>query len=249
MRPAVRAAFLDFTAPLEGVCAWMYLDVKGLVTCAVGNLIDTPIEARQWRWLCPDGTDASAEEVTAEWRAVKSRQDMKSHGGGAFRKVTHLRLSREEIDRGVGEKLAHNDRYLTRRYAEYEDWPADAQLALHSLAWACGPAYSFPNLDAACRRLDFEAAAGECRMDERGNPGLVPRNRANRVLFLNAARVVADGMNRDVLYWPRDLSDTDTLPSVPSARVVEKPIEVTDAEPHETAPREDAEGTWTDEEG
>ena len=39
MRPNVRDAFSDFNAPLEGVVEWMYLDVRGLVTVGVGNLL------------------------------------------------------------------------------------------------------------------------------------------------------------------------------------------------------------------
>ena len=44
MKQSVRDAFVDFTAALEGVVPWMYLDVKGLVTVAIGNLID-PVAA------------------------------------------------------------------------------------------------------------------------------------------------------------------------------------------------------------
>ena len=36
----VRAAFLSFTTRLEGRVPYMYLDIKGLVTIGVGNLID-----------------------------------------------------------------------------------------------------------------------------------------------------------------------------------------------------------------
>lgn len=40
MHQPVIDAFLDFTIPLEGKVSSMYLDVKGLVTTGIGNLVD-----------------------------------------------------------------------------------------------------------------------------------------------------------------------------------------------------------------
>ena len=61
------------------------------------------------------------------------------------------------------------------------------------MAWAMGPAGpgAFPTFRAACQKLDFKTAAAECKMNEAGNPGLVPRNQANVTLFSNAAIVLA----------------------------------------------------------
>ena len=44
--------------------------------------------------------------------------------------------------------------------------------------------------------------AQECLLNAAGNPGLVPRNAANMLLFCNAAEVVRLGLPRDVLCWP-----------------------------------------------
>jgi hypothetical protein len=44
MQASVRAAWCDFNRSLEGWVSWMYLDVEGLVTTGMGNLID-PVEA------------------------------------------------------------------------------------------------------------------------------------------------------------------------------------------------------------
>ena len=41
MRESVRRGFIGFSAPFEGRLHYMYLDVKGLVTTGVGNLIDS----------------------------------------------------------------------------------------------------------------------------------------------------------------------------------------------------------------
>jgi hypothetical protein len=69
------------------------------------------------------------------------------------------------------------------------------------MAWAMGPGFNFPMFQAACGKKDdagnpapdFRAAADQCHMDETGNPGLAPRNVANKQLFLNAADAI-DGL-------------------------------------------------------
>jgi len=41
MKPAAKEGFLALTTNLEGYTSFMYLDVKGLVTTGIGNLIDS----------------------------------------------------------------------------------------------------------------------------------------------------------------------------------------------------------------
>lgn len=224
MRRAVREAFYDFTAPMEGVVPWMYSDVKGLVTTAVGNLIDPMGLAMPLPWRRPNGTPASSEEVAAEWLRVKSDSNAAKLGHRYTQRLTALRLTDEGVRELLHRKLDENDAALRRYYPDFEVWPADAQLATHSMAWACGPAFGepgprrFPRLAAALRAQDWRRAAAECRMDETGNPGLVPRNKANRVLYTNAAMAPDPAL----LYWPRDLSDEvpADAPTVPSFEIV-----------------------------
>lgn len=207
MKPSVRAAFVPFTIPMEGSIAWMYLDVKGLVTTAIGNLIDPIAYALPLPFMKPDGTAATQAEITSEWLRVKARKDMAMRGGVAFKAITTLRLTPDGIELVVGRKLTQVDAHLRARFAGYDAWPADAQLGVLSMAWACGPAFRFPVFEAAVRSLDFAYAATECRMDETGNPGLRPRNIATRTLFRNAAHVVAESLDPDVLYFPRVLDE------------------------------------------
>lgn len=216
MRPSVRQAFVAFTAPIEGVLSFMYLDVRGLVTTAIGNLIDPVTYALTLPWRRSNNEPATQDEIREEWAAVKARQDLKLHGGRAFEGLTNLRLDAQGIDEVVFSKLDMNDGILRGRFTKLETWPADAQLALHSMAWACGPWFNWPLLQRALERQDFQIAALECTIDEHHNPGVHPRNVANRVLFRNAARVKERGLDPDVLYWPKDLTcdpNADTLPS------------------------------------
>ena len=191
MKQECRDAFLPFTKPLEGVVAFMYCDVKGLVTTAIGNLIDSPADALSCPWLRKDGTRATKDEIVAEWTRIKARQDLRMRGGMAYQKIATLHLDDEGIAFVVGRTLDRMDHELAKRFAGWESFPWQAQLATLSMSWACGTGFRFPRLAAALNARDFTAAASECHIDETGNPGVVPRNVKNKALYLEAAGPVA----------------------------------------------------------
>ncbi len=214
MRAAVAEAFVAFSAPLEGVVPFLYLDVRGLVTTAIGVLVDPVSAAIHLPWVRPDGSPASHSEIVSEWSKVKSRQDMKLRGGGAFKAISSLRLTDEGVRQVTQTVLERMDRQLAARFPEYAEWPADAQLATLSMAWACGPAFRFPRLEAALRNRDFLTAAAECGISTEGNPGVQPRNRANTVLYRNASVVQGDHLDHERLWWPRDIWETPLAPDM-----------------------------------
>lgn len=227
MRPSVRDAFYAFTAKYEGVVSWMYADVKQLVTTGVGNLIDPVALAVGLPWKRPDGTVANTSEVVAEWWRVKNDVTLSMRGHRAAALVTKLRLSDDAVRELVFRKLDECDRDLAVRFHGWDNFPADAQLGLLSMAWAMGAAFSFPMFEKCVREGDWFGAAAECRIQDHDNPGVRPRNGANRLLFLNAGRVVADGMDPAVLYFPamieppptlRDLSEIDPDDTLASRR-------------------------------
>lgn len=195
MRSIVRTAFVPRTVPLEGRCTWMYLDVLGYVTTAIGLLIDTVEEARRLTWLRPDGTCATRAEVESEWRYVKSRTDLAKKGGGHFKKVTQLRLSDAEVDRLTYAKLDQMWGELKKWLPDLEDWNADAQLAILSMSWGLGPRFDlkrtktgalmWPKFVAAAKARDFVTCAAECKMQGEGT--IEKRNAMNKALFLAAA--------------------------------------------------------------
>jgi hypothetical protein len=114
------------------------------------------------------------------------------------------------IDTLVDNKLLQNESFLKRQTAfkDFDNWPADAQLGLLSMAWALGPGFSssWPKFSAACQKADFDAAAENCQMSAVGNAGVIPRNRADKQLFKNAAAVLMDedasSYRRGNLYYP-----------------------------------------------
>jgi hypothetical protein len=224
MFPAVQSGFTAFSAKFEGRVPYMYLDVKGLVTVGVGNLVDPvavaqtlPFRFKNKPGINAPGSPATPDQIAQEWQILKNDPGLATKGATACEPITQLELSDDAIDSLILERLTQNESFLIRQqwFQGFDAWPADAQLGLLSMAWAMGPAGpgAFPNFRAACQKLDFKTAAAECKMNEAGNPGLIPRNEANFTLFSNAAIVLASeaqsGFQRSNLLYPRVLTAAD----------------------------------------
>lgn len=206
MHRAVRDIFPSFSEKFEGRIPHMYLDIKGLVTVGIGNLID-PISAAlplPFTHKGRPGDTATEAEIRAEWERVKAHKDLAQKGAHSAAKVTALELSAAAIDALVQRHLLGNEGALKRAFPDLDRWPADAQLALFSMAWAMGPSFTaeWPRFVAACRAHDWRAAAGDCHMDDTDNSGLKPRNEANVLLLKNAEAVKAKGLDPAKLIWP-----------------------------------------------
>jgi GH24 family phage-related lysozyme (muramidase) len=224
MFSSVQSIFPSFSAGFEGRIPYMYLDILGLVTVGIGNLID-PVATAQALPFCfknPPGNPATQDQITAEWQTLKNDPSLAAKGHLACEAITQLALSNGAIDSLVLAKLTQNESFLKRQqwFLSFDTWPADAQLGLLSMAWAMGPGGpgGFLHFRAACQALDFKTAAAQCQMNAAGNPGLVPRNTANVTLFSNAAIVLAgeaQGLfQRPTLYYPRVLTQADAASSV-----------------------------------
>jgi DNA-binding Xre family transcriptional regulator len=215
MRPAARAGFMVLTPKLEGAVGFLYLDVRGLATTAWGVLVEPVAASLRLPWRRPDGTPANEKDIREDYARVKARTDLAQRGGMAYRNVAQLRLTQEALELVTFRKLDQIWTHLRGRFAELDTWPADAQLALVSHAWAVGPAFQWPMLLAALKSQNFTMAAVECTLREEGNHGVKPRNVANRIMWRNAAIVKKHGMNPDVLHWPKALDDEEvTEPDV-----------------------------------
>jgi GH24 family phage-related lysozyme (muramidase) len=216
MHPSVKAIFPSFSTTFEGRVSWMYLDIKGLVTIGIGNLVD-PVQLALSLPFVHDGTltVASQAEIQLGFNTVKARQDLRIRHYSIFAKVSPLRLTDETIDTLVLQQLERNATVLDATFPGFETWPADAQLGLASMAWAMGAGFpaKWPRFSAACRALDFDIAARECQMNASLNPGLVARNHDNQRLFQNAARVVALGLPAETLQFPNDVAGTNGTPT------------------------------------
>lgn len=207
MRISVQGHFRKFNEEFEGAISCMYLDKLGLVTVGVGNLIDPLPEAFTvpFRWKT-DKRLATREEITTEWKRVKSDPLLASAGHRSAIKITQLEVSDEDIGELVRERLLANMELILKRptFSAWNDMPADAQLGVLSMAWAVGVGglSKFPKFLMAIARKDYIEAAIESEISTVGNPGIKPRNAANFQLFQNAAKVIELKRDREILFYP-----------------------------------------------
>lgn len=215
MHPQVKRTFPAWSAQFEGRVPYLYVDVKGLVTTGVGNLVDPVDSAVRLPWTVK-GQPAPKTLVRAEWGIVKRQaKEIPGHPKGLGLKDLHhkfagalttIRLSEAAIDELVDTKAEEFVGFMrTHYFPEFNTYPADAQLALLSMAWALGPGFpqTWTVLRNAVIRRDWGAAADYCKIKESGNAGVIPRNHANRFLFNNAAKVEAQGLPADKLWYPK----------------------------------------------
>lgn len=219
MKEAAREAFIPMTVAFEGgYINWMFPDVKGLVSTGFGLMLEPIQSALALPWKRADGSPASPQEIVDDWNRVKNYPDAARLGHRSVEHVAQLRLTNEGIDHAVSVKIAQNESYLRQGFPQWDSWPADAQLGALSMAWAVGPAFwqsGWPKLTAALRAQDFRTAALECFLpEEKTIGGLRPRNRANRILFTNAAMVKEQGLNPEALYYPKDLGGAANIDPV-----------------------------------
>src|ERR1700728_4248518 len=119
MFPAVQSNFPAFSTKFEGRVPYMYLDILGLVTVGVGNLID-PVEAAQSLPFCfktkpgisAPGSAATPAQIAQEWQTLKNDPSLATKGYTACEPITQLELSDDAIDSIVLAKLAQNENLM-----------------------------------------------------------------------------------------------------------------------------------------
>ena len=208
MHQSVINALPAFLTQFEGKVNFMYLDVKGLVTIGVGHLID-PVNMALKLEFGPKGGNGrvSGGEVTAEWQNVKSRRDLISKGAAAFDAITTLALTENGIKKMVTDDANAIENYIKTNgsaqkfYADFDNWPADAQLGFMGVAWGGIPIpqFGWHKFPEACRVADWDTAAVQSKITSAIAAG---RNEAHKLMFMNAAAVKSNGDNITQLCWP-----------------------------------------------
>lgn len=230
IRQSVKDGFLAFTAPLEGEAVpHMYVDIIGLVTVAYGNLIDAsqagsaapwaPALALPWRW--PDGGLASADQIRADWQNLKANEAALRRRSLAVQATfTKVRLTEDACKALVFETLDKMATHLQRaHFPAFADFPADGQLGILSLAWAAGADWprKFPKCKASILAGKWDEAVEHGQLStiaadkKTPNPGVIPRNKAQRLCFANAYGVTFAGTDPEPLHWPNDAGDGKPL--------------------------------------
>lgn len=214
MKPAAQEGFIALTTNLEGYTPFMYLDIKGYVTTGIGNLIEnlsthTPGGAyspfkMKWRRKS-DNEYATHEEIQAEWDQIKARQEHKLKGGFFYKQFATLYLDDEAIAEIVDNVAKQFEGTLRSRFANWDSFPADAQVATMLVAWAYGPGFgSGQGLGVLVHALNNSAFATAASVFPK-SALTVDRNAAVKLLYQNADVVVVNRLDTDLLYYPKDL--------------------------------------------
>lgn len=187
LKSVVISKFIPWTSQFEGHTTFMYLDVRGLVTIGYGNLID-PFISPLLDWRDKAGLPVTHSQVVDEWNRVKAMTDKAPLGGMVFRWYTQLRATETSIEALCDAQLESNYSTLrTHWLPDLDSWPAAAQLALMSWAWANGAnafgTGGWPHFLQACKDKAWDVCATECKISEYKNPGVKPRNVADHALF------------------------------------------------------------------
>jgi len=189
MHQSVLDIFPSFTAKIEGRIPYMYQDILGLVTIGLGCLID-PIQSAvnlPFRHTS-DNELAGTGAIIVEWNTIKSNKSLASKGHLAAKKIATLYLCEQSIDLLASKRMSQFEHDLKKGFPDWDNFPANAQLSIMSMAWAMGPLFykEFPKFSKSCNMKRWMEASTECKIDELGNAGLVPRNTANKTLLENA---------------------------------------------------------------
>lgn len=204
IRASVRDVFSAFSGRFEGDIDHFYPDINGDLTIAKGALVDPVARALDLPMRHRDsGQLADRGVIAAEWWIVKTQADPQRGDRGA-RPLCKLYLPPADVEALTAQRLAANVAALAKAFPDFGLWPASAQLAVLSMAWAVGTGgltRDFPKTCAALRAQDWTTAAAEGVIRTDGNPGVIPRNKANKQLFLAAAHQQAIGADPGALLW------------------------------------------------
>lgn len=228
MRASVAKAWPAFCRRYEGVCTWMYLDTKGLVTTGVGFLINSVGAAADLPWEVSSGKRATLAQVEREWRRVKALTKWQKRNGldAVWRESAVLSLPMDAVDERLAEMTPSYWSGPARAIPTLEAAPADAQLAVLDEAWQNGRAYLNPGTVWSGTRYaalagDWAAAADHVPdpHPDAGDNDQGDRAERRKRLFRNAATVVKLGLDRDILWDaktpvrpPDEFTDADVEP-------------------------------------
>ena len=195
MRTSVRQRLISFQESHELSVSWMYKDSKGLVSTGIGFLIngsaDQAIAIGGWVDK-GSGMTATNQEIRDEWQMIKDRSgpcDWRT-----MEALTNLRLPRKVIDDHVIKLAQSNINWLKSHGHDWDAYPADGQLGLLSLAW--NGLGKYPRCLEVIKNGNWFYAAGEATFK-----GIPKRQEQTQMLLCNAGRVIARGLDPEVLYF------------------------------------------------
>jgi hypothetical protein len=163
---------------------------------------------------------ASQQDIIQAWALVKGQNqvvpDFSQLGGGKYAPLTNLTLDNDAMDSLYQRTFNSFAATLQKRYPSFSEWPADAQMAAMSMAWAMGPSFNFPAFTVAVNAGDFAKAAVESYFKGGGGTpsARTGRNKDNFLMFNNADVVAKGGGDLDLLIFPQSSGSVTTPKSL-----------------------------------
>ena len=167
----------------EGCIPYMYLDTRGFVTVGVGFWLDCAENAANYTFhRNHDLQKATPAEVKAEWAHLKCQAV--NHLETYYQQFTTMQMMQPDIDAVLTQKLLTFETQARQTFADWDDFPAPAQLALIDMIYNLGSLVAFPRLVRYATSKDWVRCAQQCW---RNGPG-DQRNHETRDRFLAAAK-------------------------------------------------------------
>jgi GH24 family phage-related lysozyme (muramidase) len=192
---------------------WPYQDVLGLVTIGYGCLIEPEaLAAAVAGWVGSPSPGA----VAAEWNKVNAFP--KALHFNRYKDACSLRLTQDGVDALLQQRMQLFEGTLRHYFPAWDSFPADAQLAIMAMSWACGAGFprTFTTFAAFVLKRDWANAAKCAKIREEGNPGIHPRNLQVQLCLANAAAIDDGDQGTPALYWPGPVRDAIAPDSNPA---------------------------------
>ncbi|HJX95666.1 MAG TPA: hypothetical protein VJ324_08620 [Candidatus Acidoferrum sp.] len=169
----------------EGVVPWMYLDTKGFVTVAVGELLATPAHALALAFVDANNQPSTAAAIQAEYTRVSALSPGK-FPAAFYRSPLSPTLPHPAVDALLARHLTFFDTQLNQRLPNYSVFPDAAKLGLLDMIYNLGVTglfNGFPSFMSYVQNQNWAGAATQCL---RNGPS-PQRNDWTRQQFLAAA--------------------------------------------------------------
>ena len=169
----------------EGVVPWMYLDTKGFVTVAVGELLATPASALALAFVDANNQPSNPAAIQAEYSRVSALPPGK-YPAAFYRSPNSPTLPHPAVDVLLTRHLMFFDTQLNQRLPSYSVFPDAAKLGLLDMIYNLGVTglfNGFPTFMSYVQNQNWAGAATQCL---RNGPS-PQRNDWTRQQFLAAA--------------------------------------------------------------
>lgn len=190
MRESVKSGYLAFATRFDPLVAWMYLNRSGNVVTALGCSLEPITVALALPWVLRENKQAAEpNHISGDWMRIKRNRILTHKGPTGSAPYTNVELTPEGVERLVIKRLYELEQsFADAGFSEFDEWPADVQLAALSMRWLDENLFvHFPKWAKAMKQGAWRLAAKECFFNTTQHHELVGRNWAHRKLLLSAA--------------------------------------------------------------